>query len=158
MIKNFILSFTVSLALLGCTTPSHSQTTSMETPTEVSENMFRWWNTAFVEGGFTASGFAEYFADDFEFVINDRAPITDHLKLAEHFQRIQASSDLVEIELPYLDSFESDGRVFTYHSIKSVRNGVEAHVLAMGFIDVEDAKITKLHLLQYMPAAATEDE
>lgn len=130
----------------------------MVSPTQVSIEMFKWWNEAFVNDGFYEEAFAEHFTDDVEFHINDRPVVAGIPAVTAHFRKIQQSKDLVQIVLPYEESFEAGDKVFTYHIIRSISEGNENRALAMGYIQVRDGKVSLVRILQRPIEQASADE
>lgn len=135
-----------SLALAACTTIEAPQRET--SAVQVSTEMFEWWNDTYVNGEFSVDGFSKFYSADTVFMVNDRAPIVGLEALTEHFSRIQAAHEFVEIELPFKDSFEVDGRAFAHYTSRSISQGETGRSVAMGYIDVEDGKIVRLHILQ----------
>ncbi len=113
--------------------------------------MFRWWNDAFVtEGGFNQEAFARYWTEDAALIIDGEDVLT------RHFQKIQANTDRVRIELPFEDSFTVGDRIFTHHFIYR-RNGQEEGCLrAMGYAETRDGKLSVVNLVRvpYDPETA----
>src|SRR5580698_5737209 len=85
---------------------------------DVLVDMFVWWNAAYKQkDGFTEAAFAKYFTDDAILRVNGSDRSKGLKDLAAHFRDIQARTELVEIELPFIDEFTSPGgdRIFTHH-------------------------------------------
>src|ERR1700677_1333641 len=80
--------------------------------------MFQWWNGAYLQkDGFTAESFSRYFTPDAVMRINGRDRCRGLQDLAQHFREIQAKTEMVAIELPFIDEFSSPSgdRIFTHH-------------------------------------------
>src|ERR1700753_2842587 len=73
---------------------------------DVLVDMFVWWNAAYKQkDGFTEAAFSKYFTDDAILRVNGSDRSKGLKDLAEHFRAIQARTELVEIELPFIDEF-----------------------------------------------------
>jgi hypothetical protein len=112
-------------------------------------DMFRWWNRAITEpDGFSERAFARYFTDDSTLAIDGRIVARGMPALARHFQAIQASGALVEIVLPFKEAFQRGNKVYTYHIIRSRRNGVPSCLLAAGHAVVRGRRIASISLVR----------
>lgn len=112
--------------------------------------MFIWWDAAFKDpNGFTPEAFSRYYTDDAVMRING----TDRAKglnaLAERFRMIQSKTSVVDIKVPFVESFSSpDGRqIFTYHLIDAVEDGKPSHEMVMGYATIRDGKIALINFL-----------
>jgi SnoaL-like protein len=145
-ISRYFTYIGASLVVAACSTieAPHQDVSAVQVTTE----MFEWWNDTYVNGAFTVEGFSNFYSDDTVFKVNDRDAIVGLESLTEHFARIQAAHEFVEIELPFKDSFEADGRAFAHYTSRSISQGETGRSVAMGYIDVEDGKIVRLHILQ----------
>lgn len=113
-------------------------------------NMFAWWNAAIkTENGFTEEGFAKYFTRDAAIVINGKESVRGTGAMVEHFNRIQANTESVEIVLPFEEGFESGNRIFTYHLIHARENGVDSTSYLMGYAVIEEGKIALVNFISY---------
>ncbi|MEE8482416.1 MAG: hypothetical protein V3S12_03600 [Acidiferrobacterales bacterium] len=113
-------------------------------------NMFAWWNAAIkTENGFTEEGFAKYFTRDAAIVINGKESVRGTVAMVEHFRRIQANTESVEIVLPFEEGFESGNRIFTYHLIHARENGVDSTSHLMGYAVIEEGKIALVNFIAY---------
>ncbi|WP_010408752.1 nuclear transport factor 2 family protein [Citromicrobium sp. JLT1363] len=130
---------------------------------DVLTKMFQWWNEAYKDpDGFTTEAFAQYFTDDSIMRINGSVRVRGVENLAEHFRNIQANSDKVVINLPFLRSFSSpDGsKIFTYHTIDAEADGKPSKELVMGYAELRDGKISVIEFLsvdgEHEPYASAE--
>ena len=111
--------------------------------------MFTWWNQAYkTPGSFTPEAFRRYFTEDAAIVLNGKESSRGIAALVAQFQRIQASTESVEIVLPFREGFVSGDKVFTYHFIRSVRAGKRECLRAMGYALVRHGKIALVSLLR----------
>ncbi|MXO67058.1 hypothetical protein [Altericroceibacterium endophyticum] len=156
-----------SIALAGCSgaadetatgdnvaagAEAESEALTFNTPVDndVLTKMFQWWNTAYKNPeGFTPEAFGTYFTDDAVMRINGKKRVSGLDDLATHFRKIQADTDKVVINLPFIRSFSSpDGsKIFTYHSIDAAANGEDSNELVMGYAEIRDGKISVIDFL-----------
>ena len=117
-------------------------------PDQVLVDMFRWWNDAYHEAdGFTAENFARYYTEDAVMLINGNRRGTGPAELAAHFRNIKANSEVVEIMLPFLESFNSGDRTFTSHYVRSIRGGPEQWEHIMGYAVIRDGRIALINFV-----------
>ena len=119
--------------------------------------MFVWWNAAYKDkNGFTKVAFEQYFTPDAVMRINGRDSAVGSQDLADHFQQIQARTEAVEIELPFLETFQSPDhkRIFTYHVVTAREKGENSSELVMGYADVRDGRIALINFVSAPPAAS----
>ncbi len=117
--------------------------------TDMLSQMFVWWNQAFkTPGAYTAKNFSKFFTPDATLVLEGRTAINGVDQWATHFQRIQSGGGDVEIVVPFKDVFEKDGMIYTYHVIRSRRNGKVGCSLAAGHAVLRDGKIASIVLVR----------
>lgn len=107
--------------------------------------MFVWWNHAYTQkDGFTAEAFSRYFTPDAVMWINGKQRCAGVEDLAKHFRDIQARTEMVVIDLPFLDEFSSASgdRIFTHHFVRAREHGKESRERVMGFAAIKDGKIS----------------
>ncbi len=110
---------------------------------------FVWWNTTFkVPGGYTAEAFGRWFTPDATLVLEGREVIRGLDGWAAHFQKIQAGGGDVEIVVPFKQVFRSGDRIYTYHVIRSRRDGKVACSLAAGHAELRGGKISTIVLVR----------
>lgn len=145
MKKTLILAS--ALAVLNFAAPVAAQ----EKPaTDVLSKMFIWWNEAFrTPGAYTPENFSKFFTPDATLVLEGRTVINGVNQWATHFQRIQSGGGDVEIVVPFKDVFEADDRVYTYHVIRSRRDGKAGCSLAAGHAELEGGKIASIVLVRH---------
>jgi ketosteroid isomerase-like protein len=120
-------------------------------------DMFVWWNAAYKQkDGFTEAAFAKYFTPDAIMRINGSDRSKGLKDLASHFRDIQKRTEMVEIELPFIDEFTSpDGdRIFTHHIVKAREKGADSAERVMGYAAIRDGKIALINFVSVPDAAA----
>ncbi len=148
--KPFATSLRI-LAILGMTTallsgPAHAADARAA---DALTTMFTWWNQAYkTPGAFTPGAFRRYFTEDAAIVLNGKESSRGIPALVAQFQRIQATTQSVEIVLPFREGFVSGDKIFTYHFIRSVRDGHHECLRAMGYATLRHGKISLVSLLR----------
>ncbi|WP_243450926.1 hypothetical protein [Sphingosinicella sp. CPCC 101087] len=123
--------------------------TAADAEGELLTNFFRWWNEAYrTPGAYTADAFRRWFTEDATLTLEGREVIRGVDQWAAHFQRIQAGGGEVEIVVPFKETFESGDRIYTYHVIRSRRDGKTACSLAAGHATVEGTKLSSIVLVR----------
>jgi ketosteroid isomerase-like protein len=124
--------------------------------------MFVWWNAAYQQkDGFTAEAFSRYFTHDAVLRVNGKDRCTGLEDLAKHFRDIQARTEMVAIELPFLDEFASPSgdKIFTHHFVVARENGKDSRERVMGFAAIKDGKISLINFVSVPdPPAAADDK
>jgi hypothetical protein len=106
--------------------------------------MFVWWNAAYQDPkGFTAEAFGRYFTPDAVMRINGSDRSKGLADLAQHFRAIQAKTEMVVIDLPFIDEFTSarGDQIFTREHGKDSRERV------MGYATIRDGKIALINFV-----------
>src|SRR3569833_176256 len=119
-------------------------------------DMFVWWNAAYKQkDGFTEAAFSKYFTEDAILRVNGSDRSKGLKDLAAHFRDIQARTQMVEIELPFIDEFTSPGgdRIFTHHIVKARENGHDSRARVMGYAALRDGKISLINFVSAPDAA-----
>jgi len=120
-------------------------------------DMFVWWNAAYKQkDGFTEAAFAKYFTTDAILRVNGSDRSKGLKDLAAHFRNIQQRTEMVEIELPFIDEFTSPegDRIFTHHIVKARENGHDSRERVMGYAAIRDGKISLINFVSVPVAAA----
>jgi hypothetical protein len=128
--------------------------------TDELSTMFQWWNSAFkTQDGFNAEAFARYYTPDARLVIDGVEQARGIGAWVQHFRKIQASGAQVEIVLPFRQVFKQGDKIYTYHVIRSVRNGKAGCTLAAGHAFVVKGKISEVNLVRAVlpPEQAAKD-
>jgi ketosteroid isomerase-like protein len=124
---------------------------------DVLVDMFVWWNAAYKQkDGFTEAAFSRYFTDDAILRVNGSDRSKGLKDLAAHFRDIQARTEMVEIELPFIDEFTSPGgdRIFTHHFVAAREKGQDSRERVMGYAAIRDGKISLINFVSVPDAAA----
>lgn len=120
-------------------------------------DMFVWWNAAYKQkDGFTEAAFAKYFTPDAILRVNGSDRSKGLKDLAAHFRDIQKRTEMVEIELPFIDEFTSPNgdRIFTHHIVKAREQGTDSAERVMGYATIRDGKIALINFVSAPDAAA----
>jgi len=120
-------------------------------------DMFVWWNAAYKQkDGFTPAAFSKYFTADAILRVNGSDRSKGLADLAAHFRDIQARTEMVAIELPFIDEFTSASgdRIFTHHFVKAREKGQESRERVMGYAAIRDGKISLINFVSVPDAAA----
>lgn len=119
--------------------------------------MFVWWNAAYKQpDGFSAENFAKYFTPDAVLRVNGVDRCKGLAEWASHFRDIQAHTEAVEIELPFIDEFESANgqRIFTHHLVKAREHGKDSVERVMGYASLKGGKISLINFVSVPEPAA----
>jgi ketosteroid isomerase-like protein len=112
--------------------------------------MFIWWNAAYQQkDGFTAEAFARYFTKDAVMRINGKDRSKGVEDLAAHFRDIQAKTEMVVIDLPFIDEFSSPrgDRIFTHHFVRAREHGEDSRERVMGYASIKGGKISLINFV-----------
>ena len=123
-------------------------------------DMFVWWNSAYKHSdGFTEEAFAQFFTPDAVLRVNGEDRCKGLAQWAVHFREIQAKTEMVEIQLPFIDEFESPSgdRIFTHHLIKAREHGKESWERVMAYAVVRDGRIALINEVSVADAATGGD-
>jgi hypothetical protein len=138
--------FAIAATLLGSVA---SRTARADTPDPLVA-MFVWWNSAYKEkDGFTAQSFSRYFTPDAVMRINGKDRCRGLDDLAQHFRDIQAKTEMVVIDLPFIDEFTSPNgdRIFTHHFVRAREHGQDSRERVMGYASIKDGKISLINFV-----------
>lgn len=112
--------------------------------------MFLWWNAAYKQkSGFTAESFGHYFTPDAVMRINGKDRCLGLDDLAQHFRDIQAHTEMVVIDLPFIDEFTSANgeQIFTHHFVRAREHGEDSRERVMGYATIKGGKISLLNFV-----------
>jgi ketosteroid isomerase-like protein len=122
--------------------------------------MFVWWNAAYKQkDGFTVESFGRHFTADAVMRINGKDRCRGLEDLAQHFRDIQAKTEMVAIELPFIDEFTSakGDRIFTHHFVLAREQGKDSRERVMGYATIRNGKISLINFVSVPdPAPATD--
>jgi hypothetical protein len=124
---------------------------------DVLVEMFVWWNAAYKQkDGFTEAAFSKYFTADAILRVNGSDRSKGLEDLAAHFRAIQGRSEMVEIELPFIDEFTSASgdRIFTHHFVKAREKGQDSRERVMGYAAIRAGRISLINFVSVPDAAA----
>jgi ketosteroid isomerase-like protein len=136
----------IAATLLGSVA---SRTARADTPDPLVA-MFVWWNSAYKQkDGFTAQSFSRYFTPDAVMRINGKDRCRGLDDLAQHFRDIQAKTEMVVIDLPFIDEFTSPNgdRIFTHHFVRAREHGQDSRERVMGYASIKDGKISLINFV-----------
>jgi ketosteroid isomerase-like protein len=163
------LALTLGVAAMACAPlPSLAARSGVGPPAAATNKpdplvaMFVWWNAAYLQkDGFTAEAFGRYFTADTVMRINGKDRCKGLEDLAQHFRDIQAHTDMVVIDLPFIDEFTSASgdRIFTHHFVRARERGEDSRERVMGYATIKDGKIALLNFVSVPdPVAGTVDK
>ncbi len=139
----------VTLTLAAMLTPVSMGMARADTPDPLVA-MFVWWNSAYKQkDGFTAQSFSRYFTADAVMRINGKDRCHGVDDLAQHFRDIQAKTEMVVIDLPFIDEFTSPtgDRIFTHHFVRAREHGQDSRERVMGYASIRDGKISLINFV-----------
>lgn len=149
------LAFAIGIAAVPGTVQAAPKAAATQAPDALTA-MFVWWNAAYKDkvNGFTKASFEKHWTPDAVMKINGRVSASGSQDLADHFRKIQQRTEIVAIELPFLETFQSaDGkRIFTYHVVTSRADGKDERDLVMGYANVRDGRISLIDFVSAPPA------
>lgn len=110
---------------------------------------FHWWNEAYEQpGSYTAEAFGRHLTPDATLVLEGRETIRGLDGWAKHFQKIQAGGGDVELVVPFRTGFQQGDRIYTYHVIRSRRDGKVSCSLAAGHAELRGGRIATIVLVR----------
>jgi uncharacterized protein (DUF885 family) len=146
--RSVALLAAVAVAVFNLGPGLHDQVRAAEADPLVA--MFVWWNAAYKDPqGFTAEAFGRYFTPDAVMRINGSDRCKGLSDLAQHFRAIQAKTQMVVIELPFIDEFTSarGDQIFTHHFVRAREDGKDSRERVMGYARIRDGKISLLNFV-----------
>jgi hypothetical protein len=141
-----LIALTMAAPALACAA-SRAEGTDLPDPLVA---MFVWWNSAYKQkDGFTAEAFSRYFTANAVMRINGKDRSRGLEDLAHHFRDIQARTEMVAIELPFIDEFisASGNRIFTHHFVLAREHGKDSRERVMGYASITNGKIALLNFV-----------
>jgi ketosteroid isomerase-like protein len=150
MQRNRLLTWMViALATAAVWAPLSSRAARADAPDPLVA-MFVWWNAAYKQkDGFTAEAFSRYFTPDAVMRINGKDRCRGLDDLAQHFRDIQARTEMVVIDLPFIDEFASASgdRIFTHHFVRAREHGKDSRERVMGYASIKNGKISLVNFV-----------
>ena len=121
------------------------------------EAMFEWWNDQFAKGEpFTVAGLSRFFHPDIHMIINGELRADGLDGLAARFETVRASCRTVEVELPFVETFRSDDRVFTHHRVSAETENGPMMEVVMGYVVTDGDLIRVINFLSIDGAPQTD--
>jgi hypothetical protein len=112
--------------------------------------MFAWWNSAMLrEDSFTRDAFARHFTEDGVIRVNNRELARGPDEMVVHFRGVQSRTEIVEIELPFAESFRDGEKIFTHHRVHARENGNQRVTHVMGYAVIRDGKISLIDFVTH---------
>ncbi|WP_016745360.1 hypothetical protein [Rhizorhabdus wittichii] len=140
-----MLMASAAALLLSLAAPAVAEKPAMD----ALSRMFLWWDQAFrTPGAYMPEAFSQFFTPDATLTLEGRQVISGLDQWAAHFRKIQAGGGEVEIVVPFKQVFEKDGMIYTYHVIRSRRDGTVACSLAAGHAVLRGGKIAAITLVR----------
>ena len=137
----------VSLASICWVAPSIAHQAQ---PSKILVNMFSWWNGVInSEEPLTADQFRQYFTEDGVILVNGKEQVRGVEHMPAHFQAIRERPGTIEIELPFIEEFQSGNKIFTHHTIRSTQPDGGSVTHNMGYAVLEGGKIASISLARY---------
>lgn len=111
-------------------------------------DFFAWWNTAMAGSDpLQAAGFAPFFHQDGQLIVNGNLRATGPEQLAVHYQAIADRLDLVEMVLPVEQSFATRDRAFVHCRTRARTGETESAEEAMAYALVDDGRMRLLRVV-----------
>lgn len=145
--KYIRLPFLVFLAMMFC--GSSSMGSEPDSPS-VLVDMFDWWNGIInSDEPLTAEQFRQFFTEDAVIMVNNKEQVRGVEQMPAHFKAIRERPGTIEIELPFLEEFQSGNKIFTYHRIRSVGEQGVSITRNMGYATLEGDRIASVSLARF---------
>jgi ketosteroid isomerase-like protein len=149
MQRSKLVSWIAALSVAAMLAPASMGIARADTPDPLVA-MFVWWNSAYKQkDGFTAQSFSRYFTADAVMRINGKDRCHGVDDLAQHFRDIQAKTEMVVIDLPFIDEFSSASgdRIFTHHFVRAREHGEDSRERVMGYASIRNGKISLINFV-----------
>ena len=150
MNHNRIAFLSLLVALLMILAGSRAATADDTKPSTLLTDMFSWWNSVInSDEPLTADQFRRYFTEDGVILVNNREQVRGVEHMPEHFQAIRERPGTIEIELPFIEEFQSGNKIFTYHRIISKQESGEQVTHNMGYAILDGDRIAIVSLARF---------
>jgi len=137
------------ILLLSFATPGFADP-AQDASSDVLEEMFTWWNGIMnTDRELKAEDFARYYTDDAAIVVNGNEGVRGSAQMPEYFEEIRGRTEFIEIVMPFKEKFQSGNKIFTYHTIRSTRSGLDQESHNMGYAIIENGKIAYVTLARF---------
>jgi ketosteroid isomerase-like protein len=140
--------FALALVSLGLA-PLPSRLAHAATPDPLVD-FFVWWNAAYKQkDGFTAESFGKHLTPDAVMRINGSDRCKGLEDFAQHFRDIQAKTEMVVIDVPFIDEFASPSgdQIFTEHFVRARESGKDSRERVMGYVRIKNGKIALINFV-----------
>jgi hypothetical protein len=139
----------ILVLILGFSTQSFAGS-SKDPSADILEQMFSWWNDIMSsERELTTEDFARYYTNDAVIVLNGIERVRGVAMMPAFFKANRDRTEFIEIVLPFKEKFIAEDKIFTYHTIRAIRNGVEELSHNMGYAIIENGKIASVNLARF---------
>ncbi|MGF7147773.1 hypothetical protein FHS96_001382 [Sphingomonas zeicaulis] len=109
---------------------------------------FAWWNGAMAgPAPLQAEGFARFFHDDGQLIVNGNLRASSPEQMAVHYQAIADRLDLVEMVLPVEESFATESRAFVHCRTRARAGETESAEEAMAYAVIDGGKMRLLRVV-----------
>ena len=141
------IAFLSLLAAAAWSLPARAENTE---PTTILVDMFGWWNGVINNTEpLTADQFRRYFTEDAVILVNNREQVRGVEHMPAHFQAIRERPGSIEIELPFIEEFQSGNKIFTYHTIRSTNDEGVQITHNMGYAILDGDRIVSISLARF---------
>ena len=145
MWKRFSLLLGAVVAIASCT----SLAVRSETSPSVLIRMYQWSNAAMLQpADYAEQDYARFYTSDAVLIVDGVEIVRGLPAFVQHFNRIKASGARVQTGMPFEMETRSGNIIYTYHVIRSVRNGEAGCMLAAGHAELRGDKIAVLSLVR----------
>ena len=96
-----------------------------------------------------AEDFAHFYTEDAAIVINGVERVKGVVMMPGFFKENRDRTEFIEIEMPFKEKFRSGDKIFTYHTIRAIRNGIEEVSHNMGYAIIKNDKIAYVSLARF---------
>lgn len=111
-------------------------------------NFFTWWNGAMAgPAPLRAEGFATFFHDDGQLIVNGNLRASTPEQMAVHYQAIADRLDLVEMVLPVEEAFATETRAFTHCRTRARTGETESAEEAMAYAVIDGGRMRLLRVV-----------
>lgn len=127
------------------------QVQSIKSDESVLVAMFKWLNEVYIsDEDFTEEGFSQFFTDDILFIVNGVKRERGITALTQRYNSLKSRYAYLEILFPFREEERVGDKIFTYYMNRGwedVENPVEITTHVMGYVEIEDEKISVLNFI-----------
>ncbi|WP_288485919.1 hypothetical protein [uncultured Novosphingobium sp.] len=117
-----------------------------DTPNPITR-MFNWWNGAYHGDGFTPEAFAEHFTADAPFIVDGGVRGTGPAEICEHFARIAAQTDAVELVTPVIATLADEAQGFVQYRCTFSSGDKHGSEVCLAHAKLQDGKIARFEVI-----------